>query len=106
MHATDVDRDGATDRDPAGHDVDQASERQAVLENLDHGGVGTEVDDVIESLAGDAAEIGDARHGEACGLERGPLGGVGQMGGQLDRPGLIEQGRNAIEGVARLRNQQ
>ena len=104
VDAADVERDGATDRDTAGHDVDEASKRQAVLERLDRGGIGTEVHDVVECLAGDGREIGDPRRGEAGRLERRPLGGVGHEGAQLGRPSLAEQRGNAIRRAARVRD--
>ena len=61
VDAADVHRHGTPNRDAAGDDVYQAPERQAILQSLDRGGVGAEVDDVVEPLARDVGEAGDTR---------------------------------------------
>ncbi len=50
MDPADVDADGTRDRPAAQHDVEQAVEPESVTERVQHVGVGTEVDDVVEPV--------------------------------------------------------
>ena len=104
VDAPDVDLHRPSDPPSAEHDVEDATERQARLDLLQSRGIGTEVDDVVEGLAGEGSGVGregGAQFG-AQPLDGGPLGAVRHDGHERARRAQGEERVQAIDGVPRL----